>query len=316
MEIIYLKHSDLKVSRLCVGGCPMGGYGWGHVREEELIAAVHAALDAGVNFFDTADVYGLGQSERTLGKALAGRRDQAVIATKCGVRVENGNTFYDNSPGWIASACEGSLRRLGTDYIDLYQLHYRDETPLDAVVETLEMLRSQGKIRHFGLSNVGKDALSELLPHRGEFASLQLEYSLARRHRESDLLTLAEQLDLTPMTWGSLGQGILTGKYGPDAAFGRDDRRTRKTYVNFHGAKLDRNLQIVETLKEIALARGKTAAEVAVRFILDTLPDSVAICGIKRPEQLLIGALDWHLSGEELAALDAISKDRGEDHEK
>lgn len=307
MEKIRLKSADMEVSRLCVGGCPMGGYGWGQVREGELLAAVHASLDAGVNFFDTADVYGLGQSERTLGKALTGRRDRAVIATKGGVRVEKGRTFYDNSPEWITAACEGSLRRLGTDVIDLYQIHYRDETPLEAVVETLEKLRGQGKIRHFGLSNVGKAELPELLPHRGKFSAVQLECSLARREREEDLRTLAEELGVTPMTWGSLGQGILTGKYGPDAVFPGDDRRKRETYVNFHGRKMEKNLQIVEVLRSIALQRGKTPAEVAVRFLLDTLPGSVAICGIKRPEQLLTGALDWKLSAEEIALLDGVS---------
>lgn len=307
MEKIRLKSADMEVSRLCVGGCPMGGYGWGQVREGELLAAVHASLDAGVNFFDTADVYGLGQSERTLGKALTGRRDRAVIATKGGVRVEKGRTFYDNSPEWITAACEGSLRRLGTDVIDLYQIHYRDETPLEAVVETLEKLRGQGKIRHFGLSNVGKAELPELLPHRGKFSAVQLECSLARREREEDLRTLAEELGVTPMTWGSLGQGILTGKYGPDAVFPGDDRRKRETYVNFHGRKMEKNLQIVEVLRSIALQRGKTPAEVTVRFLLDTLPGSVAICGIKRPEQLLTGALDWKLSAEEIALLDGVS---------
>lgn len=308
MEYLTLKNSNLRVSRLCVGGCPMGGYGWGQTRETELMAAVHAALDAGVNFFDTADVYGLGQSEQTLGRALAGRRHRAVIATKCGVRVENGRTFYDNSPAWLVSACEASLRRLQTDYIDLYQIHYRDETPMEAVVEALETLRDQGKIRYFGLSNVGKSQLSELLPYRRRFASLQLEYSLARREREGDLLALAEGLDLTPMTWGSLGQGVLTGKYGPDAAFGGDDRRSRATYVNFRGEKLERNLRIVEKLREIALQRGRTPAETAVRFILDKLPGSVAICGVKRPSQLLTGALGWQLTAAELAALEEISE--------
>lgn len=310
MEYVTLGQSDLRVSRLCVGGCPMGGYGWGQVRETELLAAVHAALDAGVNFFDTADVYGLGQSERTLGKALAGRRDRAVIATKGGVRVENGRTFYDNSPTWLQTACEASLCRLQTDYIDLYQIHYRDDTPMDAVMEALENLRDQGKIRHFGLSNVGKDRLSELMPYRGCFTGLQLEYSLARREREGDLLVLAETLDLTPMTWGSLGQGVLTGKYGPGAAFGSDDRRSREIYVNFHGETLARNLEIVETLRRVARARGKTPAETAVRFILDQLPGSVALCGVKRPDQLLTGALDWQLTGEELAILKNISERR------
>lgn len=309
MEYITLGHSALRVSRLCVGGCPMGGYGWGRVREPELLAAVHGALDAGLNFFDTADVYGRGQSERTLGKALAGRRDCAVIATKGGVRVENGRTFYDNSPKWLQTACEASLRRLQTDHVDLYQIHYRDDTPMDAVMEVLENLRTQGKIRYFGLSNVGKDRLSELMPYRGAFAAVQLEYSLARRAREGDLRTLAQALELTPMTWGSLGQGVLTGKYGPDTSFGADDRRSREIYGNFHGEGLARNLEIVDTLRRIACARGKTPAETAVRFILDQLTGSVAICGVKRPEQLLTGALDWQLSGKERAILQDISKD-------
>ena len=119
----------------------MGGYGWGNVQESELIDAVHAALDQGVNFFDTADTYGLGQSEITLGKALGSRRKDVVVASKFGVRVGDGKTVYDNSPAWIEEALHGSLKRLGTDYIDLYQVHYRDGiTPIGLVVETLEKL--------------------------------------------------------------------------------------------------------------------------------------------------------------------------------
>lgn len=155
MEYITLKHSDLRVSRLCMGGCPMGRHGWGLVQEQELLDAVHTSLDNGINFFDTADTYGLGQSELTLGKALGSRRVEAVIATKFGVRVEKSGTFFDNSAQWIRRACEGSLRRLGTDYIDLYQMHYRDGvTETAEVVDTLEQLRREGKIRYFGLSNL------------------------------------------------------------------------------------------------------------------------------------------------------------------
>ena len=163
MEYITLKNSELRVSRLCMGGCPMGGYGWGQVEEHELVDAVNAALDQGINFFDTADTYGLGQSEKTLGKALGNRRKDAVIATKFGVRVENGRTFYDNSPQWIKEACESSLKRLSTDYIDLYQVHYRDGvTPIGEVLQALEQLRSQGKIRYFGLSNLRSRDIPEL----------------------------------------------------------------------------------------------------------------------------------------------------------
>ena len=308
MESVLLRGTDLEVSRLGLGGCPLGGHGWGQTHRNELMAAVDAALDAGVNFLDTADVYGLGQSEMLLGEVLRGRRDRVVIATKCGVRVENGRTFYDNSPQWIRQACEGSLRRLNTDRIDLYQLHYRDGTPLESVLETFEILREQGKIRYFGLSNLKETDLPELAAHRGKFAAVQNAYSLADREGEATFREICGALDATALTWGSLGQGILTGKYGPDSRFGADDRRSRETYRNFRGEKFRKNLQIVEAMKPIAENHGVSVAAVAVRFILDRLPGSVALCGIKRKEQLLTDALGWHLSGEEMDALDRVSR--------
>ena len=311
MEYITLKNSDLRVSRLCMGGCPMGGHGWGEVAETELIAAVHAALDRGINFFDTADTYGLGQSEKTLGKALGSRRDQAVIASKFGVRVGSNGTFYDNTPEWIIEACDSSLMRLGTDHIDLYQIHYRDgKTELSAVVDALEHLRSQGKVRYFGLSNLTARDLPELERFRGRFVSLQNQYSLACRDFEEDILALSQGIDLNPMTWGSLGQGILTGKYGRDVSFGSNDRRSRAIYVNFFGEKLEKNLKIVDTMGPIAAEHGKPLSALAVRFILDRLPGSVVLCGAKRPEQILgsAGAMDWRLSPEELERLDRISR--------
>lgn len=311
MEYITLANTDLRVSRLCMGGCPMGGHGWGIVETAELEAAVNAALDAGLNFFDTADTYGLGQSERTLGKALGSRRSSAVIATKFAVRVENGHTFYDNSPQWIVTACENSLRRLNTDYIDLYQIHYRDgKTPLDEVVATLETLRQQGKIRYFGLSNLEQGDIPQLMSYRSRFATIQDQYSLACREHEDDLLSLSDQIGLTPMTWGSLGQGILTGKYDKNVTFASNDRRSREVYTNFHGEKLLKNLTIVEAMRPIAAAHGKPLSAVAVRFILDHLPDSVVLCGAKRPAQVLDNAqsLGWHLTKEEERILDEISR--------
>lgn len=311
MEYITLKNSDLQVSRLCMGGCPMGGYGWGQVDERELIAAVRAALDRGVNFFDTADTYGLGWSERTLGKALGARRPEAVIATKFGVRIENGKTFYDNSPQWIRRACEESLKRLDTEYIDLYQVHYRDkETPMAAVVETLEQLRAEGKIRYFGLSNQYRGDLQELLPWKGTFSSFQNQYSLACRDYETDILELSGKLDMTPMTWGSLGQGILTGKYDENVRFGSDDRRSRKVYVNFYGEKLKKNLTIVERLRQVAQSHGVPVSAAAVRFILDHIPGSVVLCGAKRPEQILetMETLTFSLEPEALRRLEEVSR--------
>lgn len=313
MEYITLKNSDIKVSRFCMGGCPMGGYGWGNVQEQELIDAVHAALDNGVTFFDTAETYGLGQSEKTLGKALGSERKNVVISDKFGVHAKAGQpTFYDNSREYIIEACEGSLQRLGTDYIDVYTIHYRDgKTPLAEVADTLETLKQQGKIRAFALSNVGKDDEKELAELKGKFVSFQDEYSLACRKNEETMIELSEEYNLTPLTWGSLGQGVLTGKYNlENTKFGADDRRSRDIYVNFHGEKLKKNLEIVEVMKEIAAGHNTSVSSIAIRFILDHIKNSAVLAGVKRPDQLLgnIEAFGWNLTEEEIKVLDEISK--------
>lgn len=312
MEYLTLSHSDLRVSRLCLGGCPMGGHGWGEVQEQELLAAVHAALDGGVTFFDTADVYGLGQSERLLGKALAARRHEVVIASKFGVCVGQGATRYDNSPDYIRKALEGSLQRLHIDYLDLYQLHYRDGvTPLTEVCATLEQLRQEGKIRYFGLSNILAKDFDELSSIADRFVSVQDEYSLACRKHERELQVLRDQFGLTPLTWGSLGQGILTGKYGREVTFASNDRRSREVYVNFHGEKLLRNLEIVEAMRPLAQAYGKSVAAVAIRFILDYLHESVVLVGAKRPDQVHgnVDALGWHLDPHDISLLEKLSRE-------
>lgn len=312
MEYITLKNSDLTVSRLCMGGCPLGGYGWGITQENDLIDAVHTALDQGITFFDTADTYGLGQSEITLGKALGEHRKEVVVASKFGVRVGGGKTVYDNSPEWIWEALEASLKRLGTDYIDLYQVHYRDGvTPISVVVETLEEIKQKGYIRYYGLSNIHSEDIPELLPYAGKFTSFQDEYSLACRKNEADMFTVSRELKMNPLTWGSLGQGILTGKYTKDNVnFGSDDRRAREIYVNFHGEKLMKNLEIVEVMKQVAVNHSKPVAAVAIRYILDYLPESVVLCGAKRPSQILgnVEGVDWKLSEDEWKLLDEVSR--------
>ena len=312
MEYITLKNSELRVSRLCMGGCPMGGYGWGDVQEQELIDAVHTCLDKGINFFDTSDTYGLGQSERTLSKALGEHRKDVVIQTKFGVRFSKEGTSYDNSPKYIDEALNKSLENLHTDYVDIYVIHYRDgKTPIAGVVGKLEDLKKQGKIRYFGLSNYHGDEVKELVPYKDKFVCCQDEYSLACRKNEQDLLSLSENFGLSPLTWGSLGQGILTGKYTKDTLFENNDRRSRDIYVNFHGEKLLKNLEIVEAMRPIAAAHNVSVAAVAIRFIMDKLKDSVVLVGAKRPAQVMgnVEAVDWKLTSEELELLDKISKD-------
>lgn len=220
-------------------------------------------------------------------------------------------TFYDNSPEWIKSSIKGTLKRLGTDYLDLYQIHYRDKkTPLAEVVDTLEELKKAGYIRYYGLSNIHKSDVAELKEYKGNFVSFQDEYSLACRKNEDDFVKLSKDLSLTPSTWGSLGQGILTGKYDKNTVFAEDDRRSRDIYVNFHGEKLVKNLEIVEALKKISNDTGKSIPAVAIRFILDFLKDSVVLVGIKRPSQLKsnIEAFGWQLDDEQIKMLDEISK--------
>lgn len=312
MEFVTLKNSNLKVSRFCMGGCPMGGYGWGDVQEEELLNAIHVAIEEGVNFFDTSDTYGLGQSEIILGKGLAGKRQDVVIASKFGVHVTSKGTIYDNTPEYIQEALEKSLQRLNTDYIDLYIIHYRDgKTPISDVVGKLIELRDAGKIRYFGLSNIYEDGIEEIRCYKDLFVSCQNEYSLATRKNEKALLLQADELEVTPTTWGSLGQGILTGKYTKENTnFGKDDRRSRDIYINFHGEKLDKNLRIVEVLKEIANGHRRSVSSCAIRYILDFIPESVVLAGVKSSTQLLsnLEAMGWGLSKEELERLDRISK--------
>lgn len=311
MEYINLKNTDLKVSRFCMGGCPMGGYNWGKVEQDELVGAIRKAIHTGVNFFDTADTYGLGQSEKTLAKGLGANRKDVIIETKFGVRVEGGKTFYDNSPAYIEAALDNSLRRLETDYIDIYLIHYRDgSTPMEDVVGKLIDLREKGKIRYFGLSNITAQDIEEIKPFKGLFVNCQNEFSLACRKNEDDLRRLQSELDLTPMTWGSLGQGILTGKYDFNSKFGDDDRRRLDIYVNFHGEKLKKNMEIVNVLREIAVNRGQTLSACAIRFILDCLPESVALAGIKRADQLIsnLDAMGWSFTPDEYRALDQVSR--------
>ncbi len=313
MQKVQIKKTDLEVSALCMGGCPLGGYGWGDVSRQELVNAVKTAVENGISFFDTADTYGLGESERTLAEALGADKNNVVITTKFGVRVENGKTFYDNSREYIFQAVEGSLKRLSRDYIDLYQVHYRDgKTPLSDVAESLERLKEQGKIRYYGLSNIHEQDREELKQFdNNPFVSFQDEYSLACRKNEREMFSFRDDFEMTPFTWGSLGQGILSGKYDKNCKFEANDRRSRDIYVNFHGEKLLKNLEIVEVLKTIANETGKSVSSVAIRWIFDYLKDSVVIVGAKNPKQVLQNAesLSFGLSTEQIERLEKISKE-------
>lgn len=307
MEYVRLGDTDLEVSRFGFGGCPLGGHGWGDTDEQRLKAAIAGAFDAGVTLFDTADVYGLGHSEALLGEVLQAHRDEVVFATKFGVRRKDDSTVYDNSADWIQSSVEGSLKRLRTDYIDLYQLHYWDsQTPLTDVVETLQMLRRQGKIRSFGVTNLNP---REISPDRIDgLVSFSMEYNLTRQDRTAEIRAI-EASGLTFLSWGSLAQGALSGKYSADTAFDPADRRSRDAYSAFHGKGLERREQVVALLRTMAPNYpGRTVAQMAIRWILDMHPKSAALVGMKSPEQVrdTCGAFDWSLTAEDLSRLSSV----------
>ena len=313
MKKIKIAKTDIAVSPLCMGGCPLGGYGWGNVERKDLVNAVKTAVDNGINVFDTSDTYGLGESERVLADAFGVNNKNVVISTKFGVRVSGGKTVYDNTRAYALEAIDNSLKRLGRDYVDIYYVHYRDgKTPLLEIVETMEILKKQGKIRYYGLSNIHQADYEELktLGKDNPFVAVQDEYSLACRKNEKELITFRDEFSLTPFTWGSLGQGVLTGKYDKDSKFESNDRRSRDIYVNFHD-KLNKNLGIVEELKKVANEVDKPISAVAIRWILDYLKQSVAVVGAKSPKQVLenIKSLEWTLSDDQISRLEKVSKE-------
>lgn len=306
-----LGHSSVLIKRFAFGCEQLGGYAWGAVDVQEVTAAVELAVAEGVTLFDTADCYGRGESERRLGRILASQRERVVLATKFGVRFRNsGTVWYDSSPGWIRQALDDSRERLGTDVVDLLQMHYWDgRTPITAVFDCLEELRTRGRIRWYGVTNY--------VPHGVDFAgypglvSGSLEFSLVERSHESAAREFS-RAGLSFLAYGSLGQGVLSGKYQGGQHFGSDDRRSRPKYRNFHGARFARNVRIVEVLREHAAQLGATASQLAIAWILATVPGSVPLVGIKRAEQLrdVLGALRLSVPQATLAALDLASTEQ------
>jgi aryl-alcohol dehydrogenase-like predicted oxidoreductase len=304
MEFVTLPELETPVSRVALGGCPLGGHGWGHVDDADSIAAVRCAAEAGVNFFDTADVYGLGHSEELLAEALGARRQQCVIATKFGVRrTADGRTLKDASPIWMEQALEASLKRLKLERIPLYYLHWPDwHTPIEETVGALERCRREGKIGAIGLSNVSPEELDRACSV-ARISAVQVQYSLVDRQPAAELDAVIRKWNIPLATWGSLAQGLLTGKYDAGARFAPDDRRSR--YENFQGAKFESNLRMVDLLKSLAAQLDRKPGQIAMRWLLQTPHVACVLFGAKTPAQVQenLGAVDWALAPNLMAAL-------------
>lgn len=250
MRKIKLGATDLEVSRICFGTWQFGGE-WGAIDERDAIAAVTRARELGVNFFDTAQAYGFGVSERLLARALEGvPREQVVIATKGGLRRAGNELLRDSSPGWLRSGLEDSLRALDTDYIDIYQAHWPDpSTPFAETAAALEEFVREGRVRYVGASNYDAHQIAEFERAR-RLDTLQPPYHMLRREVEQAVLPYCEEHEIGVLAYGPLAHGLLSGRFTADTQLGADD--WRRSSELFGGANYERNLRIVEQLSELA----------------------------------------------------------------
>lgn len=313
MEYRPLGNTDLRVSAIGFGCWAMGKWMWGEdVVDDDSIAAVQRALDLGINFYDTAAVYGKGHSERVLARALGTRRGEVIVATKCGRKQDaEGKLYNDSTPAGIAAECEQSLRNLQTDWIDLYQVHWPDEqTPFEDTMAALLSLRDQGKIRHIGVSNFTPPMMERMLTG-GPLVSLQPPYSLLRRGIEAEILPFCRANNLAVLAYSPMQRGLLTGKYTPGATFPETDSRSRDPL--FQGERLANIAAAVSQLATLAAAHGKTAGQLAIAWVLGQPGLTVALCGAKRVHHIeeSVGAAGWVLTAEERAQLEALFEGLG-----
>jgi aryl-alcohol dehydrogenase-like predicted oxidoreductase len=313
MEQRRLGLTDLNVSRVGFGGWAIGGHGWGKVDDDQSLRAIRRASELGINFFDTADVYGFGHSEEVLSRALGEDRKKVIIATKFGIRWdEKGKTFRDASAKWVVKALEGSLRRLKLDCISLYQIHWPDpETSLEETLEALRKCQEAGKIKYIGCSNFSVELITRA--HRVcRLHSLQAAYNLVDWGNEGELISCWRRFGIGVVCYNPLAQGLLTGKFGPEARFGSDDVRSRSKY--FKAGEFERNLRTVAELREVAKRYGKTPAQVALRWALDHPCVTSVIPGIKNPQQIEenAGAMGWELAREDRERLALATDARAE----
>lgn len=300
----------LKVSALGLGCMPMEGTGtgsYGVPDAAESVATIHRAIDLGVTFFDTAEIYGPYTNEQLLGRAIKGRRDGLVIATKFGFRIDGGVRGTDSSPANIRKVCDESLQRLGIEVIDLFYQHRVDlNTPIEDTVGAVADLIREGKVRHIGLSEAGAGTLRKAAAVH-PIAALQSEYSLWERDVEAEILPVARELGIGFVPYSPLGRGFLTGRITSRDQLSEGDYRL--TYPRYSEENFARNMEAVEVVKAIAGRHRASAAQVALAWLLAQGPDIVPIPGSKRRVTLedSMGAVDVELTADDLAELDRAS---------
>ena len=307
MDQRSLGRSGLSVSAIGLGCMGMSEF-YGPSDDEQSLATLAAALDLGINFFDTADMYGVGHNERLLGRFLKGRRDSVILATKFGnVRGPNGERLgISGTPDYVRSACDASLERLGIDTIDLYYQHRVDsKTPIEETVGAMKGLVEAGKVRFLGLSECSVATLRKAHAVH-PITAVQIEYSLWSREPEEEMLAACRELGVAFVAYSPLGRSFLTGAVSSPDALADDD--FRRSNPRFSGEALKTNLALVEALKDFAAGKGVTSAQIALAWILGKDDNIIPIPGTRRQKYLEenVAATRIRLSPEEIAALDAL----------
>jgi aryl-alcohol dehydrogenase-like predicted oxidoreductase len=309
METRTLGRPGLKVSTLGLGCMGMSEF-YGPRDDAESVATIHAALDAGITFLDTADVYGPYTNEELVGKAIKGRRAGAVLATKFGIVRDPNNPAargVSGKPDYVRSSCEGSLKRLGVDVIDLYYQHRVDpDTPIEETVGAMADLVRQGKVRHLGLSEAGPDTLRRAAKVH-PITALQTEYSLWSRDPEDGVLAACRELGIGFVAYSPLGRGFLTGQFKRFEDLPPDDYRRHSP--RFQGENFQKNLDLVKRIGEIAAEKKCTPSQLALAWVLAQGKDVVPIFGTKRRKYLVenLGALRVTLTAADLRRIDEVA---------
>jgi aryl-alcohol dehydrogenase-like predicted oxidoreductase len=313
----HINLRDLDVSRIGLGAMGMSfGYTGAGSDDAESIRTIHRALDLGVTFIDTAEVYGPFVNEELVGQALKGRRDQVVVATKFGFVSHTGRSqgTLDSSPANVRAAVEGSLRRLGTDYIDLYYQHRVDpNTPIEDTVGAVADLVAEGKVRHIGLSEAGVNTIRRAHAVH-PITALQSEYSLWTRDPESAVLPLLRELNIGFVPYSPLGHGFLTGQIR--SMDDLDDSDWRKTSPRFMGENFQKNLAIADEVAEVATEVGATPAQVAIAWLLAQGDDIAPIPGTKRVSRVEenVAADRIELTADQIDKLNNLTPPEGDHH--
>ena len=305
-EFVEIPGTRLKVSRVALGTWAMGGWMWGGTDTRESIATIHAALTQGINLIDTAPVYGFGVSEELVGAALDGVRTQAVIATKTGLEWRDGQVYRNATRARIMQEVEDSLRRLRTDYIDIYQVHWPDPlVPVEETAEAMRLLYEQGKIRAVGVSNFSVDQM-ERFRRVAPLHVLQSPYNLFERAIETEVLPYCRANHIVTLGYGALCRGLLSGRMRPDTKFEGDD--LRRIDPKFQPPRFAQYLDAVRQLDELAQRRfRRSVIQLAVRWMLDQ-GISVALWGGRHPDQVeaALGVAGWSLNTAQRELIERI----------